>query len=638
MRIGVLHPVAKRALTCAVVILGTAAVVHAETFPVTATVRFETGMRQLATITLKSSATVDWGDGSAVQAGLLVNCRDTLNQTCDIFGTHTYQNLGNYPITITYTPPGLFSSPTSVTTTAHVVPVGDFVILSIGDSVASGEGNPVVARFEVWDGPILVNQGLWDDPESNYGPGDGCHRSAFSGPGFAASFLKVTNPSSGITFIHVACSGAKIGNIRTALRDARFDLESARLQAGGLPGGDPINVDALLISAGGNNLQGGFGSLISACIFGDCTTLDLSADFAALPAAYQSLADAINVPHEGSRGTVSNIYISEYFDPTHDENGEFPDGCAAAAPISQSEWAFFYSDVVVPLNQAVATAASTHGWHLAGGIASAFLTHGYCTSASQRWIVRAEDSVFIQGNQLGSGHPNLAGQLIYRNSLVNSIIAFTPPETTATAIAGGHPYSFGAWTPYDVVVSLVAENPIGQSGVGKKYFAVDDPACTPQSRASCAIYTVPFVISASGEHVVSFFSENQFGAPERLTTVLVRIDKDPPKMTCVPTPDVLWSPNGKMIPVGIAVTAVDDVSGPVPFVLASFGASEGSVSDDMHGFITGGPDTDGLLRAARFGFGPGRQYSLTYQSTDAVGNVGTCAAIVTVPHDQRKER
>ena len=62
------------------------------------------------------------------------------------------------------------------------------------------------------------------------------------------------------------------------------------------------------------------------------------------------------------------------------------------------------------------------------------------------------------------------------------------------------------------------------------------------------------------------------------------------------------------------------------------------MSDDMHGFITGGPDTDGLLRASRFGFGPGRQYRLTYQSTDAVGNVGTCAAIVTVPHDQRKER
>ena len=144
---------------------------------------------------------------------------------------------------------------------------------------------------------------------------------------------------------------------------------------------------------------------------------------------------------EGSRGTVSNVYISEYFDPTHDENGDFPDGCVAAAPISQSEWAFFYTDVVVPLNQAVATAASTHGWHLAGGIASAFLTHGYCTSTSQRWIVRVEDSLFIQGNQLGSGHPNLAGQLIYRNSLANSIIAFTPPETTATAIAGGHPYT-----------------------------------------------------------------------------------------------------------------------------------------------------------------------------------------------------
>ena len=108
-------------------------------------------------------------------------------------------------------------------------------------------------------------------------------------------------------------------------------------------------------------------------------------------------------------------------------------------------------------------------------------------------------------------------------------------------------------------------------------------------------------------------------------------------MTCVPTPDVLWWPNGRVIPVGIVVTAVDDVSGPAPFVLASFGASEGSVSDDMHGFITGGPDTDGLLRPHDSASVRDGSYSLTYQSTDAVGNVGTCAAIVTVPHDQRKE-
>ena len=508
------------------VILGTAAVVHAETFPVTATVRFETGMRKLATITLKSSATVDWGDGSAVQAGLLVNCRDTLNQTCDIYGTHTYQNLGNYPITITYTPPGLFSSPTSVTTTAHVVPVGDFVVLSIGDSVASGEGNPVVARFEVWDGPVLITRASGTTPSRITDRAMDVIARVFR----SRLRRQLSEGYEPVVRDHVhprGVLGAKIGDIRTALRDARFDLESAGLQAGGLPGGDPINVDVLMISAGGNNIHGGFGSLISECISGDCSTLDLSADFAALPAAYQSLADAINVPHEGSRGTVSNVYISGPFDPTHDENGDFPDGCAAAAPISQSEWAFFYSDVVVPLNQAVATAASTHGWHLAGGIASAFLTHGYCTSTSQRWIVRAEDSLFIQGNHLGSGHPNLAGQLIYRNSLANSIIAFTPPETTATAIAGGHPYSFGAWTPYDVVVSLVAENPIGQSGVGKKYFAVDDPACTPQSRASCAIYTVPFVISCFGRtrhQLLQRKPVRRRRAASRLC--LVRIDKD----------------------------------------------------------------------------------------------------------------
>ena len=632
-----------RALISVAVVLGTAAIAHAQTFPVTATVEFETGLRKLATVTLSNIAIVDWGDGTS-SVGLLVDCRGLGNFTCDVYGTHTYGDFGVHTITIRYSTPVL-GLPASVTTTASVVPVGDFVVLSIGDSVGSGEGNPVVERSRVFFGPhhpiTQVFLGLWDDEFSNYGPKDGCHRTAVSGPALATGGLKSTNPTSGITFIHVACSGADIGDARIQLRDARKALERARIDAGGLPGGDPINVDVLLISAGGNNIQGGFGNLVQACAFpfSDCSTLDLSDDFAAMPGQYQLLADSIVNPIEGSRGTVSKVYISEYYDATRDQFGDFPTllNCPLGG-LEQDEWEFLYNDMIVPLNDAIAAAAAAHGWHVAGGIESAFRTHGYCAPAADRWIVSLNDSTSGQGEQLGTGHPNLTGQAAYRDSILNTVIFFTPPETTASAIAGGQPYPFGTWTPHDVVVSLVAQNPISQSGVGKTFFAVDDPTCTPQSRASCSIYTVPFVISTSGAHAVSFFSENQFEQPERMQTVLVRIDKDPPKMTCVPTPEVLWAPNGKLVPVAIAVTAVDDVSGPAPFVLSSVATSEGSAAEDILEFETGGPDVAGLLRARRFGFGPGRQYGLTYQSADALGNVGTCTAIVTVPHDQGQKK
>lgn len=626
-------------------LVGGAKAAEAQTFPVTATVRFETGLRKLATITLSGTPTVNWGDGSDVQNGLLVDCRGFLNQTCDVYGTHRYTTLRDFLITISYTTPGPFGGPASVSTTAHVDPVGDFIVLSIGDSVASGEGNPLVPRSRVWEGPI-VNRGLWDDPASSYGDfGEGCHRTSLAGPGLGTSSLKATNPTSGITFIHVACSGAKVGNVITQLKEARRSIESSRMQAGGDPGADPLNVDVLLISVGANNIGDGFGSLVLACAdpTTDCSTdptlaQTLSQSFDALPGDFQALANEINVPTEATRGTVSDIYITEYFDPTRDETGEFP--TLASCPLGgllESEWTFLYNNMVVPLNAAVASAAGTHKWHLVGGIEDAFRTHGYCaTPADNRWVVSLGESGEIQGDQLGTGHPNPAGQQTYAARIRNRVIVFTPPKTTASALAGGQPYTFGAWTPHDVFVSLIAQNPISESGVGNTYFAVDDPGCTPQTLATCTLYTGPFSISTSGTHTVSFFSQNAFVGIERLNTVLVRIDKDPPRMTCTATPDVLWAPNNKLVPVATHVTVVDDVFGPAPFTLLSLTTSEGSVVEDIEGFVLGGPDTEGWLRAKRLGTGPGRHYGLTYQSADPLGNVGTCTTIVSVPHDQRR--
>ena len=92
-------------------VLATAAVVEAQTFPFTATVEFETGLRKLATVTLGNIAIVDWGDGTST-AGLLVDCRGFGNFTCDVYGTHKYTSLGDHTITISYTTP-VFGLPAS---------------------------------------------------------------------------------------------------------------------------------------------------------------------------------------------------------------------------------------------------------------------------------------------------------------------------------------------------------------------------------------------------------------------------------------------------------------------------------------------------------------------------------------------
>jgi hypothetical protein len=115
-----------------------------------------------------------------------------------------------------------------------------------------------------------------------------------------------------------------------------------------------------------------------------------------------------------------------------------------------------------------------------------------------------------------------------------------------------------------------------------------------------------------------------------VTTVSRTIKRDatPPTVTCVPTPDTLWPPNGKLVPVDVAVEVADAGSGADGFALT------GKPPEDTAGFVLDEPDVHGLLRAQRPGDGGDRVYTLTYTAADVAGNTATCDAAVTVPHDQ----
>ena len=76
----------------------------------------------------------------------------------------------------------------------QVITVKDILIVSIGDSSAAGEGNPL---------PASANNGnLWWD--------QGCHRSHISGHALAAKQLEDDDPHTSVTFLSFACSGAAI--------------------------------------------------------------------------------------------------------------------------------------------------------------------------------------------------------------------------------------------------------------------------------------------------------------------------------------------------------------------------------------------------------------------------------------------
>ena len=118
----------------------------------------------------------------------------------------------------------------------------------------------------------------------------------------------------------------------------------------------------------------------------------------------------------------------------------------------------------------------------------------------------------------------------------------------------------------------------------------------------------------------------------------VNLDVNPPVITLSVTPDILWPPNHKMIPIAVTVSATDDYDPNPTLVLALISVNE---SDDTVGDGNTVNDTkvdeDGTiyLRAERSGTGGSRIYTITYEATDASGNSASASATVTVPHDQK---
>lgn len=419
-------------------------------FPITATAGFETGVVTLATLGgalkgadatldregLRRSALfpeVDWSDGATTPA-LLADCSGSRNRTnCDVRGTHVYDEPGEYTITIRFTLRG-GGGPDAVTTTATITPAKEFVIVSIGDSVASGEGNPVTPA-------TLTDGAQWDDPASNVPPyddvGGACHRSSLAGPAMAAQ--QIVDENDNATFIHLACSGATLSAITDQLRHARTRLP---------------RIDVLIISGGANDVAGGFGNVVTTClgprIRKNCSddpafAEELSTSIAGLNGKYADLASAIQCESEadncaGPEHIPPLVLITEYFDPTRDRNGDFPGQAlsttCAGHTVAPVEWEFLYDNMVVPLNDQVAAAAAAHGWVLVGGMEEAFRDHGYCASAGpgsvagETWIVKIPESLRSQGDPNGTGHPNILGQETYRDAIHEAITFLNPPGPT----------------------------------------------------------------------------------------------------------------------------------------------------------------------------------------------------------------
>lgn len=147
------------------------------------------------------------------------------------------------------------------TTDTVTVPatVRNILVVALGDSYASGEGNP--RNVEAWmrAGSAGSFDPYWDD--------DACHRSARGAPAQAALTLEAASPHTSVTLVDVSCSGARVNQgVLGAQAPAGIgtsQVEQARAIIGARP------VDLVTISIGGNDV--GFTSVLEACAFNtDC--------------------------------------------------------------------------------------------------------------------------------------------------------------------------------------------------------------------------------------------------------------------------------------------------------------------------------------------------------------------------------
>lgn len=117
------------------------------------------------------------------------------------------------------------------------------------------------------------------------------------------------------------------------------------------------------------------------------------------------------------------------------------------------------------------------------------------------------------------------------------------------------------------------------------------------------------------------------------------VSQTPPSITCSASPDTLWPPDGKLIRVTISgvITAGTSV---LLLNTTNFSVVDSEGHLQPSGSVVPAPDGSYSftlnLQASRDGSDKnGREYVVSLQASDAVGNQGLCSTAVVVPHEQR---
>jgi hypothetical protein len=140
---------------------------------------------------------------------------------------------------------------------------------------------------------------------------------------------------------------------------------------------------------------------------------------------------------------------------------------------------------------------------------------------------------------------------------------------------------------------------------------------------------------------VTFTARDDTGNTAQCVATVTVGDTTPPQIQMSVSPDLLWPPNHKLVPIHATVHVTDVCDASAGFVLSSItsnepddGTGDGDTVNDIQGAAYGTADVDFLLRAERKGNGNGRIYTVNYTAHDGSGNTTPAGDEVRVPHNQ----
>ena len=370
----------------------------------------------------------------------------------------------------------------------HNMVIQDYLVVSIGDSAAAGEGlpdipgspegyDPEISWWEWFIPPILLYELSAEaldwcedyiaqhnvqlarkgdltidmDPQPSWQEVD-AHRSLRSGHAKAARMLEDRAKGRLVTFLNFGRTGSEIphGLIGPRTRNGRPDdayignigqIQEVVNTVG------QAHIDALLIYVGVNDV--GVSSTLTDLVAGDLPMLGTGdptaarkdakagalANLADLPGRFNQLAVAL------AQLNVGQVYLTEY--PTgifDDKNGVPQHACEVFSgpklDLSKQD-AVLVKEIATAVNTEVRSAAAAHGWIYITGVAQAFAAHGFCTA--ERYFVHCGESLGTQGDTDGTIHPNDLGTTATAKAVAASVRKNTINKTDGRTHGGQGP-------------------------------------------------------------------------------------------------------------------------------------------------------------------------------------------------------